>query len=134
MIENFIIHHIGVACKEIDKSASKYELLGYKKGETVIDPLQRVVVCFLTHATLPMVELLAPQDENSPIIKFLEKNGTGVYHVCYKVDNLAQTILYLKSNKFVVVSTPKYSNAIGNSNVAFLYNLDFGLIELVSEL
>ena len=34
------------------------------------------------------IELLEPTSEDSPIAKFLEKNGEGIHHVAFAVDNI----------------------------------------------
>lgn len=130
-MEGIKFHHFGIACKEIDRTAEAYAQLGYSKGETIFDPLQNINICFLTHTEMPMVELLSPVDENSPVVQILEKNGVTPYHTCYGVDNLDAAIKSFKRSRYVVVSKPKEACAIDGKRVAFLYNADMGLIELV---
>lgn len=132
-MDDIQFHHFGIACREIQKTAEAYISLGYSKGETILDPLQNVNICFLTHAKMPLVELLSPVDENSPIVQILEKNGVTPYHTCYAVDDLDKAIKSLKRMRYVVVSKPKSACAIDGRSVAFLYNADMGLIELVEK-
>lgn len=124
-------HHFGIACRDIDKTAAAYAQLGYAQGETIFDPLQNINICFLTHPKMPLVELLSPVDENSPVVRILEKNGVTPYHTCYAVENLDNAVIAFKKMRYVVVSKPKEACAIGRRRVAFLYNADMGLIELV---
>lgn len=126
-------HHFGIACKEIDKTAEAYAQLGYSKGETIFDPLQNINICFLTHSEMPLVELLSPVDENSPIVQILEKNGVTPYHTCYAVDDLDNVVKAFKRLRYVVVSKPKEASALDDRRVVFLYNVDMGLIELVEK-
>lgn len=133
MEKSIQFHHIGVACQNIDKTATSYQILGYTKGETTFDPLQNVNICFLSHAHMPTVELLSPVNEKSPIIKTLEKNGTTPYHTCYVVDDITEAIKHFKANRFVVVSKPKVACAINNRQVSFLFHPDMGLIELIEK-
>ncbi len=126
-------HHFGIACREIDKTAEAYAQLGYSKGDTVFDPLQNINICFLTHSEMPLVELLSPVDENSPVVQILEKNGVTPYHTCYTVEDLDSAIKSFKRLRYVVVSKPKQAFAIDGRRVAFLYNADMGLIELVEK-
>jgi len=126
-------HHIGIACRNIDKTAEVYSALGYSKGETVFDPLQNINICFLNHPAMPLVELLSPVDENSPVVQILDKNGVTPYHTCYVVENLEDAIKAFKRRRYVIVSKPKEACAIENRRVAFLYNTDMGLIELVEK-
>lgn len=132
-MENIKFHHFGVACRDIDKTAGEYSVLGYSKGEIVFDPLQNINICFLSHPAMPLVELLSPVNGNSPVVQILEKNGVTPYHACYVVDNLEDAIKKFKRRRYVIVSTPKEACAIGNRRVAFLYNADMGLIELVEK-
>lgn len=131
MVEGMKYHHIGIACEDIDATAKHYQDLGYVKGEKVVDPLQNIEICFLDHADMPRIELLAPVNGNSPVVQTLQKNGTTPYHICYTVDNLDQTVKDLKKQHFLVVAKAKPACAIENRRVTFLYNKDTGLIELV---
>lgn len=126
-------HHVGVACENIDATAAKYEELGYKRGETILDSLQNVNICFLTHPKMPCVELLAPVDENSPVVQILKRNGTTPYHFCYTVDDIEVAIKEFRKDRYMVVSKPKQACAIGDVRVAFMFHKDMGLIELVGK-
>lgn len=126
-------HHIGIACKDIKKTAQQYIELGYNPENTIEDPLQNVYVCFLHKDSMPSIELLAPLNDKSPILKILQKNGTSPYHICYAVNDLHDGIKHFKQKKYILVSKPKYSSAIEGAEVAFLYNPDMGLIELTDK-
>ena len=78
-----------------------------------------------------MVELLAPVDETSPVNKTLEKMGVTPYHTCYIVENIDDAIAALRKMRYVQVSKPAVAVAIQGSKVAFLFNKNVGLIELV---
>lgn len=131
MLEGMKFHHIGVAVKSIEATAAMYEQAGYKKSAIVTDPIQNVNICWLTKAGEPIVELLAPVDETSPVCKTLEKNGVTPYHCCYVVDNLEEAVKALRQEKYVLTSKPEPAVAFCGSRVCFLYNKNVGLIELV---
>jgi len=131
MLKDFKFHHIGLAVKDIDKTATVYEAGGYKKSETFYDAIQNVNICWLTKDGMPTVELLAPVDEQSPVCKILEKNGVTPYHTCYVVEDIEQAVADLRERRYVLVSKPAEAVAIGNSRVAFLHNRHTGLIEIV---
>lgn len=133
MILDLEFHHFGVACRDIDTTAEAYEKMGYLKGQTVHDPLQNVRICFLTHPSMPMVELLAPVDDKSPVVDILRKNGTTPYHTCYETKDLDLTMKTMKRMRYIVVSKPKVACAIDGRMVAFLYNAVMGLVELVEK-
>ena len=131
MIESFIFHHIGVAVKDLDATASIYEQGGYKRSASIFDPIQNVNICWLTKEGMPTVELLAPVDEKSPVNKTLEKVGVSPYHFCYVVENLEDACAELRKQKYIMVSKPAEAVAFCGSRVCFLFNKNVGLIELV---
>ena len=124
-------HHIGVAVKSIDATAAMYERAGYRMSDIVFDPIQNVNICWLTKESAPIVELLAPVDDTSPVCKTLEKNGVTPYHCCYVVDNLDEAVKKLRKERYVLTSKPEPAVAFCGSKVCFLYNKNVGLIELV---
>lgn len=131
MLESFKFHHIGVAVKDLDATAAIYEQGGYKRSDSIYDPIQNVNICWLTKEGMPTVELLAPVDEKSPMNKTLEKVGVSPYHCCYVVDSLEEACAKLRKQKYVMVSKPAEAVAFCGSRVCFLFNKNVGLIELV---
>ena len=80
---------------------------------------------------MPIVELLAPVDELSPVNKTLEKVGVSPYHCCYVVDNIEGAVSELKKQRYIMVSKPAEAVAFCGSRVCFLFNKNVGLVELV---
>lgn len=130
MLPEFKFHHIGVAVNDIDATAALYEQGGYRRSAAVFDPEQNVTVCWLTREGYPVVELLAPADDKSPVTKTLEKMGVTPYHCCYTVDDIDDAVAKLKKQRYVVVSKPVKAVAMNGSLVCFLYHKHVGLIEL----
>lgn len=131
MLDSFKFHHIGLAVKSIAKTAAAYVQGGYQCSVTTFDPIQNVNICWLKKDGMPLVELLEPVDETSPVCKILEKNGVTPYHTCYVVENIDDSIVDLKKLKYVTVSNPEKAVAINGCRVCFMYNRNIGLIELV---
>lgn len=131
MLESFQFHHIGVAVKSIEKTAPVYELGGYIRSITTYDPAQNVNICWLQKKGMPLVELLEPVDDSSPVCKILERNGVTPYHSCYVVNNIEDAIADLRKQRYVQVSQPVEAIAINGSRICFMFNKNVGLIELV---
>lgn len=131
MLSDFNFHHIGIAVWNIDQTAQYYIDAGYKKTETIIDKIQNIKICFLIKENMPMLELLAPIDEHSPVNRTLDKMGVSPYHCCYSVDDMNDAIYRLKKKKFVPLIKPVEACAINGKRVCFLFNKTVGLIELV---
>lgn len=126
-------HHIGVATLNIEASSLAYALLGYQVGLSIYDPKQKVNLCFLEKENAPTIELVSPTEEASPVNNILKKNGTTPYHTCFEVEDIENQILVLKKSKFMVVVKPIEAIAFDNRRVAFLFNKDAGLIELLEK-
>lgn len=124
-------HHIAIATKDITASCKKYGELGFVATEVVYDSIQKVNICFLKKQDHPLIELVEPGDGNSPVNSVLEKNGTSIYHLCYEVDDIDETIAILRAQKFLLLGKPVPAAAIDERRICFLYNKNVGLIELV---
>lgn len=132
MIDDLKFHHIGIACFDIDETKPFYELMGYKASSVTDDPIQDIRICFLKKEGAPLLELLAPIDEKSPVNRILATQGVTPYHICYEVEDIEQAMTLLrKQHKFVRVSKAAPACAMDNRRVAFLFRKDVGLIELV---
>lgn len=86
------LNHIGVAVPSIEAAKQTYrDLYGVPEGaitETRELAAQGVKFAFVNVAN-SQIELIEPLGENSPIVKFLERNPNGgQHHVCFEVDNI----------------------------------------------
>ena len=133
MLPYFTFHHIGVATRDIDKTAKHYLDAGFEMSEIVIDPIQKVKISFITKEQMPRIELLEPAAEDSPVSQILEKSGTGPYHICYEVDNIEEAIKDLKKKRFLPLFKPVKAVALDNRLICFLYNTEVGLIEILEK-
>ncbi len=132
MDPQFAFHHIGIACHSIDKTKAFYVQMGYQASAVVDDPLQHVRVCFLENGDkAPRIELLEPLDEQSPIARTLASTGVTPYHTCYEVADIEAAVAALRKQRFLLVSGPVPACAMEDRRIAFLYNKNTGLIEVV---
>jgi len=126
-------HHIGVACKNIKKSISIYEGIGYQSSNIIFDPIQNVNLCFLQKDDSPVIELVGSVDENSPLTNILKKNGTSPYHTCYEVINIEDEILNLNNQGYMQISPTAPAIAFDGRKICFLYHKDIGIVELLEQ-
>ena len=80
------------------------------------------------------VQLLMPIADTSPIAKYLDKNGEGLHHVGYRVDDCAAALEALKATGARVIDETPRPGSRGTT-IAFVHpKAAFGtLIELVQE-
>jgi methylmalonyl-CoA/ethylmalonyl-CoA epimerase len=128
-------HHIGVAVNNLDKSIEIYTDLGYtvKNGLTYFDPIQNVNICFMFKENHPLIELISPHNDESPIIRILNVNGPTPYHTCYEVDSIEDQIIKLKKNGFIQISKIQSAIAFDGRKICFLINREIGLLELLQK-
>ena len=86
------INHIGIAVQSLDETLPFYRD-GLKMPlwgiEEVADEKVRVAMLGIGESK---IELLEPTSPDSPIAKFLDKNGPGIHHIAYEVEDVAQAI------------------------------------------
>lgn len=125
------IDHIGIAVKNLDESLKFYEnVLGLKSTGTEVVKDQKVKVAFLPTGDSE-VELLEPTSEDSTIAKFIDKNGEGIQHMAYKVDDIESAIARIKELGLRMIDEkPRYG--AGGARIAFCHPKSTGgvLIEL----
>lgn len=124
-------HHIGIACRDIAKTQAFYLQMGYTAAPIVEDPLQHVRISFLEKDGAPRLELLEPLDEKNPVARTLDTVGVSPYHMCYEVQDIEAAIADLRRQRFLLVNGPVPACAMENRRIAFLYQKNNGLIELV---
>lgn len=125
------IHHVGYLVKDIMQSKACFELLGYtQKAPVVYDQIRNIDILFMKNDRT-VVELIQSKGDSSTVSNLIKKFGVAPYHICYETDSLEYAIKELRSQKFIVTSSPMQAPALENRKVAFLYNKNMGIIELL---
>lgn len=82
------IEHIGIAVVSLEMAVPYYEtLLGTECYALEEVPDQKVKTAFFKVGQTK-IELLESTDPEGPIGKFLEKNGPGIHHLAFAVDDV----------------------------------------------
>ena len=114
------INHIGIAVQSLDATLPFYrDALGMEfKGEEEVAE-QKVKVAMLQIGE-SKIELLEPTSPDSPIAKFLEKNGPGIHHIAYEVDDVEAAIAHmLQQGARMIDETPR--NGAHDTRIAFVH-------------
>ena len=114
------IDHLGIAVRSIAEARKFYEeILGLPcEGEETVES-QKVKTAFFAVGEIH-IELLEPTSEESPIARFLEKNGEGIHHVAYKTDNIEDQIKQAREGGCRLIHETPIEGA-GGKLVAFLH-------------
>ncbi len=125
------IHHVAVVVRAIEQSLTFYrDSLGLEL-ETITDvPDDRVRIAFLGVGE-SKIELVEPTDVTTGVARFLDAKGEGFHHVCFEVDNLAETLLRLEIDGLELIDTAPRRGAEGP--VAFIHprSANGVLVELI---
>ncbi|HEY5010122.1 MAG TPA: methylmalonyl-CoA epimerase, partial [Acidimicrobiales bacterium] len=128
------IDHVAIAVNDIDAAIAWYESVfgavvvhrEVVESDGVDEALIKVAESY--------IQLLTPTRDDSPVAKYLAKNGEGLHHVAYRVDNCAETLDAVKASGARVIDEKPRPGSRGTI-VAFVHpKSSFGtLIELVEE-
>ena len=114
------IDHLGIAVRSLDETVSYYETaLGLKCEHREEVPSQKVRTAFFSAGEVH-IELLEPTAEDSPIAKFLEKNGEGIHHVAFATDDIECQLTKAKDAGVKLIHEVPFEGAAGKM-VAFLH-------------
>ena len=114
------IDHIGVAVEQIDEALELY------RDSFELDVAHREVVeeqgveAVLLDVGENHVELLAPLAPDTPVGKFLAKQGPGLHHVAYQVTDIEATLQALKQAGLRLIDEQPRTGIRG-SRVAFMH-------------
>ena len=114
------IDHLGIAVKSLDESIAYYEnVLGLTcEGREEVES-QKVRTAFFAAGDVH-IELLEPTSDESPIAKFLEKNGPGIHHIAFATDDITGQLAQAKDKGARLIHEVPFAGA-GDKLVAFLH-------------
>jgi methylmalonyl-CoA/ethylmalonyl-CoA epimerase len=125
-------HHLGIACKSIEREEAVYAGLGYQReGERFEDTLQGVRGSFMTGGG-PRIELLENLPGSATLAPWLAK-GVRVYHMAYLVDDFDAELAAALRAGWKTMRAPLPAIAFGGARVCFLMMPNMQLVELVED-
>ncbi|HEY0945846.1 MAG TPA: methylmalonyl-CoA epimerase [Opitutaceae bacterium] len=114
------IDHLGIAVRSLDDAVAYYEKsLGLKCEHREEVPSQKVRTAFFNVGEVHL-ELLEPTSPESPVAKFIEKNGEGVHHVAFATDDIGRQLNEAASSGVKLIHAQPFEGAAGKL-VAFLH-------------
>ncbi len=126
------IHHVAIAVTDLDTSLQEFA------DQYNVVPISREVVeeQGVEEAMIPIggshIQLLEPKTADSPVGRFLERNGEGMHHIAFAVTNIDTALEHLRDQGARLIDdTPRRGG--GGHRIAFVHPKDLAgtLIELV---
>jgi len=127
------LDHICFAVKNIEEGISYWEhVFGYRQmTDIVINTLQKVKVVFLSKDESLLIKLIEPLLDNQSLINFVNRGG-GFHHICFKVNEMADTLKDLNAKGLLTLVPPQPGEAFNNNDIAFLlakYGINVEIID-----
>ncbi len=127
------IEHLGIAVEDLSKANEVFEKIFGPSYKVEQVESEGVSTSFFKVGD-NKVELLEASDPESPIAKFIQKNGEGLHHVAFEVEDIEAEMERLKGEGFRLIHEEPKEGA-DNKAVCFLHPKDTKglLIELTQE-
>lgn len=120
MKPGFEMDHIGIAVPNLEQAFEFYKILGWSDMDVEEVPSEKVKVGFIKFENRVNIELLEPTSSDSTVKKFLDKRGSGIHHICFRVKNIESVLQKLKSEGVKLVNETPIPGA-HNCKVAFIH-------------
>ena len=125
------ISHLGIATPTLQEAMERLErIFGIKRDhvEEVADQKVRVAFYPIGESNLEYLESTSPE---SAVGKFIEKNGPGIHHVAFEVDDVDAAVKELLDKGVRMIDQAPRLGAHGN-RIAFIHPKETGgvLIEI----
>ncbi len=114
------LDHVGIAVKNLDETLKFYtDVLELDVTEIEIVEEQKVKVAFLPIGDTE-VELLESTADDGPIAKYIERNGEGVQHLAFLVEDIEEAIKDMQDKGMRMIDEmPRYG--AGGAKIAFMH-------------
>jgi methylmalonyl-CoA/ethylmalonyl-CoA epimerase len=115
-----VLDHVGVAVPDLEAAIPVWEaLIGAPATDRERVESQGVEAVFLGQGA-GRVELVAPFRADSPVTRFLDRRGTGMHHLCYRVPDIRAAMQEYRQAGFQPIDEEPRVGAHGHL-VAFLH-------------
>lgn len=126
------LDHVAIAVSDLDEAVAQY------RRQYGVEPLYREIVeeQGVEEAMIPVggsfVQLLRPLSNETPVGRFLTKNGPGLHHVAYAVPSIDDALEHLKSEGVRLIDESPRTGGRG-AKIAFVHPKELAgtLTELV---
>ncbi|MBM3421688.1 MAG: methylmalonyl-CoA epimerase [Chlorobi bacterium] len=115
------IDHIAIAVQNLESALETFRnVLGCAPESITVEevPSEKVRVAFIPVGETK-IELLQPLADDSPISKFLQKNGDGMHHIALETDDLEQETRRITALNLSTLGAPK--EGAGGKSIVFLH-------------
>lgn len=114
------IDHIGIAVNDLKAVKETLQAAFDQKPlfeEEVPDQMVKILGYHIGESTIEYLEATSPE---SPVARYIAKNGPGLHHIAYRVENLSEKLIRLKNKGFRLIDEQPRHGAEGK-RIAFVH-------------
>jgi methylmalonyl-CoA/ethylmalonyl-CoA epimerase len=112
------VAHIGVAVPNVAEAAAFYrDILGATSRAP--EKADGALILSFPFADVD-VELLEPDEPDSPIERFIAKRGAGIHHICFRVPDLDAALERCRERGYTLIDEQPRAGAHGK-RIAFIH-------------
>ncbi len=128
-----VLDHICFAVKNLEEAIAYWNrVFGYEQMTHIVEnSLQKVKVVFVEKEGSTLIKLIEPVEGNTSLQNLVNRGG-GFHHICFRCDNIGETITELNSKGLLTLVPPQPGEAFNNHKIAFLlakHGLNIELID-----
>jgi len=128
------IDQIAIAVEDLDATLELFQrafgLVAESREVVASDGVEEAMI----NVNGVYIQLLQPTRDDSPVGRFLEKNGPGLHHLGFGVANVADTLAHLRDEGIRLIDEAPRRGG-GGHTIAFVHpkSVDGVLVELVQD-
>ena len=126
------LDHIAICVPDLEAAIDRFVSdLGLELAGTEDVALQLTKTAFLPVAGPTNIELVSPMDGKGPLLRYMDKRGPGIHHLCFRTDDLDGDMRRLKERGYRFTTEAPTPGA-HDTRVVFIHPKSTGgvLIEL----
>lgn len=101
------ISHLGIAVNNLEEAREFYRsVFGVESSEPMVGGNGDLIASMIKLGDAS-IELLQPLGDQGPVAKFLKRQGEGIHHICYVVDDVVSEVESLKNKGIEIVGSPR---------------------------
>ena len=126
------INHVAIAVRDIEVSLGFYRATFGVVTNEIVDIPDQGVRAALVRIGGSQLELIEPTDDSGGVARFIDRQGEGLHHICFEVEDLAARLGQLRDAGLELVDEAPREGLSGD--IAFIHPRSTGgvLVELVN--
>ena len=127
------INHVAIAVRNIEETLAFYSRVFGAGTDEIEDLEDQGVRAALVGVGGSQLEFIQPTDPDGGVARFIDREGEGLHHVCFEVEDLSGKLKLLDEEGIQLIDRAPRKGLSGS--VAFLHPRSTGgvLIELVDQ-